>query len=202
MKLFPSIKIVVVADGLYTTVNLIKWYVENKIPAEMRMHSNRVVVYKGTQKKLRELANQPGIKLAGRQTARTISVDWHGLPLEITIVKRIDKHGDESIVFQAATYKSEPREHVKTYKIRWLTEKFYRTSKQSLGLGECYSKDLVIQHNHVAAILLAYALMQMEMKMQRLKTPEDAIRGAKGRFNQDNFYQFVDRFGFSSQLDA
>ena len=202
IKLFPNIKIVVVADGLYTTVNLVKWFIENNIPAEMRMHSNRVVTYKGTKKKLSELANQPGIKFTGKQTARTISVEWHGLPLEITIAKRVDKHGEESIVFQAATYKSEPREHVKTYKVRWGTEKTYRTSKQSLGLSECYSKDLTVQHNHVAAILLAYAIAQQEMKRQRLKTPEDAIRAVKGKITQDNFCQFIDQFIFSQGYDA
>ena len=184
IKLFPDKKIVVVADGLYTTVNLVKWFIENNIPAEMRMHSNRVVTYNGTQKKLRELASEPGIKLTGRQTARTISVEWHGFSLEITIVKRVDKHGEDSIVFQVATYKAEPREHVKTYKVRWNTEKLYRTSKQSLGLGECYSKSLDVQHNHVAAILLAYAIAQLEMKRQRLKTPEDAVRAVKEKFSK------------------
>ena len=132
IQLFPNVKIVLLADGLYATVDLLRWCIENKIPAEMRMHSNRVVTYKGVKKKLRELANQKGIKLTGRQTARTISVEWHGILLEITIVKRVDKHDTESIVFQVATYKAEPREHVKAYAIRWDTEKCYRTDKQSL----------------------------------------------------------------------
>jgi hypothetical protein len=201
-QIFPDVKIIVVADGLYSSVNLVKWFIENEIPAELRMHSNRVVIHKGIKKKLRELANQPGIRLTGRQAARTISVEWHGLPLEITIVKRIDKHGEESIVYQAATYKAEPREHVKTYKARWNTEKAYRTSKQSLGLGECYSKDLVVQRNHVAAILLAYALSQLEMKKRKLKTPEEAIRAVKGDFDQADFYRFIDQFDFLPWSDA
>lgn len=201
-KIFPNKKIVVVADGLYTTVNLIQWCIENNIPAEMRMHSNRVVIYKSVKEKLRELASQPGIKLTGKQMARTISVEWHGLPLEITIVKRINKHDEETIVFQAATYKAEPREHVKTYKVRWNTEKAYRTAKQSLGLGECYSKNLAVQHNHVAAILLAYALSQLEMKKRKLKTPEDTIRAIKEEFNPSNFYHFIDQFEFLQLYDA
>lgn len=202
IKLFPNVTIVLLADGLYSTVGLLKWCIENKIPAEMRMHSNRVVTYKGVKKKLSELANQPGIKLTGRQTARTISVEWHGLSLEITIVKRVDKKDRESIVFQVATYKAEPREHVKAYGVRWGTEKGYRTKKQSLGLGECFSKNLTIQHNHVAATLLAYAFAQLEMKRQKLKTPEDAIRATKEKFNKTGFQQFVDQYDFLPHYDA
>jgi len=202
LKLFPDKKIIVVADGLYATVNLLGWCIKNNISTEMRMHSNRVVTYKGVKRKLRELATLPGIKLTGRQTARTISVEWHGLSFEITIVKRVNKHDEESIVFQVATYKVEPREHVKTYKMRWPTEMFYRTGKQSLGLGDCYSKDLDIQHNHVSAILLAYALAQLEMKNLRLKTPEDAIDACKEKFTHGHFHQYVDQFGSASWFDA
>lgn len=181
-KIFPNIKIVLLADGLYSSVELLRWCIENNIPAEMRMHSNRVVTYKGEKNKLRELAAKKGVKLTGRQMARTISVEWHGLPLEITIVKRLDKKGKESIVFQVATYKAEPREHVKAYNVRWGTEKGYRTEKQTLGLGECFSKNLSVQHNHVSAVLLAYAFAQLEMKKWRLKTPEEAIRRLKEEF--------------------
>lgn len=202
IKLFHNVKIVLLADGLYATVELLRWCIENKIAAEMRMHSNRVVTYKGVKKKLSELANQPGIKLTGRQTARTISVEWHGLSLEVTIVKRVDKQDRESIVFQVATYKAEPREHVKAYDIRWGTEKGYRTNKQSLGIGECFSKDLDVQHNHVAATLLAYAFAQLEMKRQRLKTPEEAIRAVKEEFDSSRFYEFIDQYDFSPHYDA
>ncbi len=202
MKLFPKTKLILLADGLYSTVDLLRWCIENKVSAEMRMHSNRVVTYKGSKKKLRELANQVGVKLTGRQTARTISVEWHELPLEVTIAKRFDKKGKESIVFQAATYKAEPREHVKNYKIRWDTEKTYRTTKQHLGIGECFSKDLDVQHNHAAASLLAYALAQLEMKKRKLKTPEAAIRSVKEEFDQREFDRFVDEYDFSPRFDA
>lgn len=202
IKLFPNVTIVLLADGLYATVDLLRWCIENKVPAEMRMHSNRVVTYKGIKKKLRDLANQRGIKLTGKQTARTISVEWHGLSLEVTIVKRVDKNDKESIVFQTSTYKAEPREHVKAYDIRWDTEKCYRTDKQSLGLGECFSKNLTVQHNHAAAALLAYAFVQLERKRQRLKTPEDAIRAFKEKGNSQGFKQFVDQYDFSPHCDA
>ncbi len=175
-KLFPGVKMIVLADGLYATIKLLTWCENNNIPAEVRMHSNRVVEFKGERISLKKLAFESGLRPKGRQMARTISVQWHGINLEITIVRRINKRGEETIVFQAATYKALPREHVANYNCRWPVEMCIRTSKQSLGLQECFSKKLEVQHNHVASVLLAYALAQQERKRLKLKTPEQALR--------------------------
>jgi len=202
IKIFPDVEFVLLADGLYASVGLLRWCIEHKISTEMRMHSNRRVLYKGTKIKLSELANQKGIKLRGKQMARTISVEWHGLSLEVTIVKRIDKRDRESIVFQVATYKAEPRQHVKAYNIRWNIEKCFRTSKQTLGLGDCYSQNLKVQENHIAAALLSYAIAQLEMQEQRLKTPEESIRRIKERFHNGDIHHLIDQYDFLAHFDA
>jgi len=194
IKLFGKEKIIVVADGLYATVNLLNWCSKNKIAAEMRMHSNRVVLFRGEKVSLKKISNKKGIRPVGRQMARTISVIWHDMNLEITIVRRIDKHGDESIVFQVATYKALPRDHVKAYKARWAIEKMIRTSKQYLGLGECFAKKLRKQHDHVASVLLTYALVQLDMKKRRCKTPEEAIRRCKTKNANSLMHRFLDQF--------
>lgn len=179
IKLFPDTKLIVVVDGLYSTVEFVKWCRLKNIRLEARMHSNRVVEYRGKNMKVRDLASMDEIAPKGRQMARTISIVWHEINLELTIVRRFDKNGKESIVFQMATYKALPREHVANYKKRWSVEMINRTTKQELGLQECYSRKLETQHNHVAASLLAYAFAQMEMKACRLDKPEDAIRRCK-----------------------
>ena len=127
--------------------------------------------------------------------SRTISVKWHGINLEITIVRRIDKKGHETIVFQAATYKALPREHVAHYKKRWPIEKVIRTCKQHLGLQDCFSRVLQTQKDHVAAVFLAYSLTQVEMKKRRFKTPEQALR----RLETKNVNFLTDRFASSFQ---
>ena len=175
-KLFPEVKMIVLADGLYATVKFLTWCSKNNIPAEVRMHSNRVVEFKRERISLKKLAFEKGFRPKGRQMARTISARWHNINLEITIVRRINKRGEETIVFQAATYKALPREHVANYKKRWPIEMCIRTSKQHLGLQECFSKKLEVQHNHVASVFLAYALAQQERKKLKLKTPEQALR--------------------------
>ena len=111
--------------------------------------------------------------------ARTIEVVWQGLSLYITAVKRIDKHGVKTIVYQAATYKTTPNNHGKNYNRRWGIEKLFRTTKQSLGLQECFSRKIGTQYNHICAVLLAYSIAQLEMKKKHLKNPEEAIKRLK-----------------------
>jgi hypothetical protein len=192
IKLFGKAKIIVIADGLYATVTLLKWCNDNRIAAEMRMHSNRVVIFKGEKVSLKKLTTKKRIRPKGRQMARTISALWHDMELEISIVRRIDKKGNETIVFQVATYKALPHEHAANYKKRWAIEKMIRTSKQHLGLQDCYSKSLQTQHNHVASVLLSYALVQLDMRKYRFKTPEQAIRRFKKK-NVTKFFKRLDR---------
>ena len=192
IKLFGKERIIVVADGLYATVNLLRWCKDNRIAAEMRMHSNRVVIFRGEKEAIRELVKRKGIRPKGLKMARTITALWHNMELEITIVRRFDKKSRESIVFQVATYKAYPHEHALNYKRRWPIEKVIRTSKQQLGLQDCYSTSLKTQHNHVSSALLSYALAQLDMKKYRLKTPEQAIRRFK-RKNANTVFRRINR---------
>jgi hypothetical protein len=192
---FHKQTIVLVADGHYATVEILSWCLQNNIPAEMRMHSNRVVKYQGKEIKLSELLELPGMKPSKRRMARTIKVEWHGLSLWITIERRIDKHGEESFVFLVSTYKAEPRVHVKTYKRRWPSEKKYRTSKQSLGLGDCQSRKLATQHKHSMSVLLAYAITQLERLRHRFKNAEEAIRSIREKCETLVFSEAIDLIG-------
>lgn len=176
LSLFPDKKIIALLDGAFATIKYLKWAIENNIATEVRMHSNRVVEYKGEKKKLRDIKE---LRPKGRQMARTIQIVWRGLPLYVTAVRRIDRHGDETIVFQAATYEALPREHARNYKYRWGIEKLNRTTKQSLGLQECFSRNVDTQLNHICAVLLAYSIAQLEMKQRLYKNPEEAIRAFK-----------------------
>lgn len=77
------------------------------------MHSHRRVEFRGTQYKIREIVC---LQPRGRQMARTIKIKWHGLDLYLTAERRIDKHGEESIVFLAATYFARPKNMYKIIK--------------------------------------------------------------------------------------
>lgn len=197
LKLFPDKKIIVVVDGLYSSVEFISWCRHENIKLEARMHSNRVVEFNGERIEINKLLLKNGIRPKGRQMARTIAVSWHNVGLELTIVRRFDKNDNESIVFQVATYKALPREHVETYSKRWKIEELNRTTKQKLGLQECFSRSLEVQHNHTAAVLLAYSIAQLERKLLKLQCVEHAIRGLEMKTVNSltkKFICFLDRF--------
>jgi hypothetical protein len=197
IKLFPDKKIIVVVDGLYTSVAFVRWCKREKIKLEARMHSNRVVIFKGNRIKVKNLLKMKGLRPKGRQMARTISVVWHDIDLELTIVRRFDKKGKESIVFQVATYKALPREHVANYTKRWNIEMLNRTTKQEIGLEECFSRSLEIQYNHMASVLLAYSFAQIERKFLRLDNVEQALKRCKTKnvdFLINRFSRFLQDF--------
>jgi hypothetical protein len=179
INLFPDKTLIAVVDGLYTTIAFVRWCKGKKMRLEARMHSNRVVTYKGKRIKVKDLLNIKGLRPKGRQMARTIPVVWHDIDLELTIVRRFDKKGRESIVFQIATYKALPRDHKANYDRRWNVEMLNRTTKQEIGLQECFSRSLEIQHRHVASVLLAYSLAQLERKNSKLEKVEHALKRCK-----------------------
>jgi hypothetical protein len=175
-EMFPDKEIVVVLDGAFATIDLITWFLQNNVNYEGRIHKNRRVTYKGNRVVLSEIAELIPV---GRQCARTIKAVWHELTLYFTAQKRVDKHGNITIVYQVATYHDKPINHVNTYKKRWEIEKFFRTIKQKLGLQDCFSTKKSTQINHVLSVAFAYSLTRLEQKRKKLPTPEDALRALK-----------------------
>jgi hypothetical protein len=175
-KQFVNTRIIVAADGAFASKEFLQWCSENNIAAEVRMRSNCVVIYKGEKIRIRDINT---LKPKGRQKARTIQVLWHNISLFITAQKRIDKHGKTTIVFQASTFKTKPIRHVQIYRFRWNIEKMFRTTKQHLGLQDCFSRKMETQESHIAAVFLAYALLQCDRKKTKLNTPEASLRAAE-----------------------
>lgn len=196
-KLFADKELIFVADGAFATKDLIRWGFSNSIKLEMRVHSNRVVQYNGESTQIRNIKN---LQPKGRHRARTIQVFWYDIPVDITADRRIDKHGEESVVYLISTYKTKPSLHVEQYKKRWVIEKMIRTTKQYLGLQECFSQLLDTQSQHVASVLLAYALVQIEQKQQKFDNPEQTIKWFKAKkidFLKRRFSSLDEIFGGS-----
>jgi hypothetical protein len=172
-RLFPDKKILIVADGAFASIDLLKWTSKNNIKFDVRMHSNRVVIYKNRSLKINSIAD---LQTTGNKQSRTVKVKWHDISLYVTAHKRTDKNGKDTIIYLASTYKSVPSQHVKQYKKRWNIEKMFRTCKQSLGLASCMSKKYEKQLDHIFSTLVAYLITQLHRKKRRMKNAEEAIR--------------------------
>ena len=178
LNLFSDKLITVAADGAFANRIILDWCLSNNIRIEMRMKSNCKVFYKN---QFHVIRNIPKLKPKGKQKARTIKVLWHEMQLYLTAEKRIDKHGEITFVYLIATFKAKSIEHITEYKNRWFIEKMFRTTKQSLGLKDCFSTKLETQKNHIGAVLVAYAITQIEQKKYRLSSAEEAIKSIRDR---------------------
>lgn len=182
---------VVVMDGLYSNVNMILWLNEKNIPFEMRMHANRVININGESHKIK---GYPKFDLMnGYQTNRTVKGSWHGIDLYFTAVRREDKNGKRTIVFQVSNYVASAKEHKKIYDLRWNIEKFFRTSKQYLGLNDCQSPKIEKQKKHIFSVFVAYIIALHERKKRKLKNVEEAIKFIR-RQNCDRKSYIFDTF--------
>ncbi|MBP6870104.1 transposase [Candidatus Babeliales bacterium] len=99
--------------------------------------------------------------------------------LYLTAQKRVDKKGNETVVYQVSTYFAKPSQHVKIYKKRWTIEKMFRTAKQYLGLQDCQATTMQTHKNHISSVFLAYSHVVIAQKRKGLKSAEEAIRALK-----------------------
>jgi len=175
-KDFAQKKIIFIADGAFSKIEMLKWCVKNRIDAEFRIAKSCKITLKN---KAQNLKNIEILKPKGKQKSRTIQGLWHDMKLFFTAQLRVNKKGKESIVYQVSTLFSKPSQHVKIYQKRWTIEKMFRTTKQYLGLQDCQSTKMKTQLNHISAVFLAYTYIVVEQRKRRFKTPEDALRAIK-----------------------
>jgi uncharacterized protein (DUF169 family) len=100
------------------------------------------------------------------------------------------------IVYQVSNVAAPAKKHVQIYGFRSNIEKFFRTSKQHLGLAHCQMCSKSAQENHIFNVFFAYALLQNETKKFGLKNPETAVR----RFKLKNYPTLITYFNRSTQI--
>jgi hypothetical protein len=171
-------------DGLYATLNMVKWSREKCNPYEMRFHANRrVALDQNNLDKTVKISACKELQLKGKKSCKTIEAWWHGERVYITAVRRTKRNGSTIIVYQISNVKMSARSHMLEYDCRWEIEKFFRTGKQHLGLTECQSRKKDLQEKHIYNVFLAYAILQFERKKNRFKNPEEALHAIKRKDN-------------------
>jgi SRSO17 transposase len=168
----------IILDGLYASEDMLYWLDKNDMKYEMRFHSNRKIFDSGT-KTFVKVREHKELQLNNKRSSRTIKTMWKNLSVYITAVKRTNRKGIDSIVYQISNFKMHSRKHVCIYSYRWNIESFFRTAKQHLGLTHCQSRKKTMQKNHISNVFFAYAILQLERKNRKLKTPEAALRALK-----------------------
>jgi Transposase DDE domain len=88
--------------------------------------------------------------------------------------KNVNKNTKE-VVFIVSSIKRTAKEHVIEYGKRWAVEKFFRTSKQHLGLIDCQSTSNKKQRLHIFSALISYAILETTRIDKKKKSIEDVL---------------------------
>jgi len=87
-----------------------------------------------------------------------------------------------------------PKQHILAYEHRWPIEKFFRTSKQHLGIHHCQSASSQKQRAHIFATFLAFAELEMQKIDKKKKSPEQTLKiiKAQNRFKKNPQLSLLD----------
>ena len=162
----------VLLDGAYANPVMFDFLNSRGLQFAMRTHKNRLV---GDE--LIRIDQHPDLQLKDGEESKKALLNYknHSTKFWIVSHKRKKKNGEYETVYYVANYAKDASLLVKDYETRWEVEKCIRTCKQYLGLSDCQSTQLSVQRAHAHLVLLAYALLQINVKLRLKSCPEDII---------------------------
>lgn len=178
-----------VMDGLYFSKEFVQFLHLKRLKFVIKAKTTTSVIYKGQKMQLHACKD---LRLNRNQNQKKIVAEWNGQMWYFIAVRRSGKRG-EKVIYLIANFNAKAKIYAKIYDSRWNIEKFFRTSKQYLGLKNSFSLEAKIYLNHIRCVLFAYCLLQILMKKFRLNCVEDAMRKAQALKNKYGFVQTVDR---------
>ncbi len=119
------------------------------------------------------------MRLVKNQRSKVVRGLWYGHNFFFSTVKRKNKNGEYSIVYQVSNMKKTAQEHVEIYRQRLVIEKVFRTTKQKLGLAHCAARSLNKQKLYIYAVFTAYAFLEIEKTKKNKLNPESVVSSLK-----------------------
>lgn len=140
---------------------------------------NRLVEWKGAPLRLNELAKQipaesrkPIVTGDRQQWYFTVTTHLPGVKHKVRLVLLWHQRKDEQPCKAFATNRItwEVSRILRVYRKRWTgTETFHRDGKQELGMGDCQLRSGQGQTRHMYLVMLAYSLLQQQLRQGRAK---------------------------------
>lgn len=173
MRLYFNVQGVLL-DGLYAKEYVISTLNKKGIRFVIKAHCNWVISFKdGSTTSLKKCK-----KLRMHRNSRSVHVKaaWHSIVLYFTAELKIDKNGEKIIVYYLSNWMMTSKDITNAYKKRWVIEKFFRTSKQNLGITHCRAHSLEKQRAHIYSVFYAYSFLQIKTLQHNLPCVERAIK--------------------------
>jgi len=160
-------------DGAFASKDFLKFLVEVNVKFVMRIPSNRCVSI--ANKKAQQLRHAPELKLIRNEREKRVEGVYKSMPFFFIGYKRKGKNDEMETVYLVGNMDISAKEYVKSYSPRSLIEGFFRTGKQSLGIGQCQVLSGDKQKAHIFATFVAYVVLEQNKIANQKKCPEDII---------------------------
>jgi len=174
-------------DGAYANRHSLKILSELGFEYEARFRKNGVLIVNGMRRSVAEMLDHLIIGPWLYQGTRAI---WQNLDVFVTAHKHRNKSG-ETITYTISNRQVSAAQHAKDYALRWGIEMFFRTAKQSLGLQQCASADVAVQHAHIQACFTAYLLLQRQRIKKRYHSVEEVLNTLRTRYSNCNLKELL-----------
>lgn len=163
---------ILIIDGLYAYEDFMRTLTCMGIRFLARMHANRVVEIENNKQQLKK---HRALKPSKNAKAKMQIGKWKDMELYFTCVRMKVKNADPAFVFLVANWQESAKDYVAIYKERWPIEKFFRTSKQKLGLAQCQSTSIDKQKAHIFSVFVAFTRMAKKTLHSKLISVDDSI---------------------------
>jgi len=170
----------VAMDGEFASEAMLKFLTKNSINYSMRIARNRIIISEDKTKA--QLQHHPKLKLKRNERSKTIKGTYKGINCYFTIHKRYSNSSKSyTVVYIVSSLDISSEKQIKAYNIRWNIEKMFRTSKQSLGLGDCQCLTIEKQRTHIFSVFFAYAKLEEQKFFKRKKYVEQVINNFRSQ---------------------
>lgn len=172
-------KAIIIADGLYATVEMIKYLFASNLFFVMRFASNRSIQLINNDNELIgekvAVSKCQQLKKIKNINSRGVKCLWHSYEVFITADFFINNRDEPDVKYIISNCNVTPKEHVALYKCRWVIENFFKFCKQSLGLNDNRSHNLKSLLNHASHVFSLYIKLQLHAFKKRFFTVYDLL---------------------------
>ena len=180
----------VLIDGEFSTMEMLEFFANTRINFTARIACNRKVT--STDGTTAQLKLHPLLSLRRNQKSRTVAAYFGSRIYEFTAARHKTRNGKVKIVFIISTSTRTSKEHVQVYALRWKIEKFFRSSKQSLGLESCQAQKIDGIVARILAVMLIFTALEEVKIAKKLKSVEAVLRVLRSKKDHLHDTQYID----------
>jgi hypothetical protein len=153
-------------DNWYASKENLRFFAGLGIIYVTRLRCNTWIKHNGTRQKIHQLSKYESHYYSKLDAyVKQFEIEYPGFGQALVAVVKHDKHAESGRTkyLLSNAHKITNSEFVCMYRSRWNIEVFFRTCKQSFGLGECQAQMMDQVLLHVRMVMLAYIMTQLLM---------------------------------------